>query len=267
MQPKQASFVAGKLTQEGARQWCSAWTGNYRQAPSAPNGQALAGSLLMQIALSRPAAREAWQTAIVEAERDGTRRWRRKLEEERRLETHRINASIMMRPPPTLGRDWQPPSPSRVAGGWGRNLDVSQANAADSLLSERKAQLEAEQKARVEEEVKAELQAAEQAEADWWSWYQQRKDETQREQARMVAEAAKAEEDRLRRKEEARIAKMEQMRKEEAIRKAKVKAEAERVEKANAEQRKQVAAAEEAERKRKADEVKAARKAKQEGSR
>jgi len=214
----------------------------------------------MQIALSRPAARESWHAAMIQAERDGRRQWRLRLAEARKVEAERINSSLLHRAPPGLASDWQPPSPSRcVVGGWGRG----DHDGPSIDTSERDAQRAQEERAQAEAKLKVDMEAAKQAEDEWWGWYLKSKEETQQEATRRAAEEARAEEERLAKKEAARQAKMEQMRKEEMQRRAKAKAEAERVERANAEQRKQVLAAEEEERKRKAEEVRAARRAKQ----
>jgi len=260
---KSAFFVASSLTKESAKQWSSAWSGSpaHRKAPSGPTldanvkSQASAGGLLMQIALSRPTAIEAWHSSMIEAEKDGSRLWRLRLHEERRAEAERINSAILQRPAPKLNREWQPPSPSRVAGGWGRNYDGGSKEEPAALEAQRLK----EKRERAEEQLKEEMQAKEKAEAEWWEWYLKGKQETQEELARRAAEEAKAEIIRLQKMEDARQAKMERMRREEAIRKAKLKEDAERVEKANAEQQRQRLAAEEDERKRKAQEVKAAR--------
>ena len=129
--PQHASFVAARLTPRAARQWACAWSGcsPHRKAPAAPTldpavkRQADAGGLLMQIALSTPTARVAWRQHVLETEQDESRLLRERLEQERKQEVLRINSTITHRPPPSALGDWQPPSPSRTAGGWGKCLD------------------------------------------------------------------------------------------------------------------------------------------------
>jgi hypothetical protein len=204
----------------------------------------------MQIALSTPTARVAWRQYLLETEQDESRLVRERLEQERKQEVLRINSTITHRPPPSALGDWQPPSPSRTAGGWGECLDKAPP---EDLVS-KEWQLAKAARERGEAQLKVDLEIAEQAESDWWAWYLRSKEETQREAALQAERERLAEERRLARLEAERQAKMELMRKEELARKAKLKADAERVEKANAEQRQLQLQIEEEERKRKKEE-------------
>lgn len=273
LKPRPASFVASKLSHDQGRSWTAAWSGQslgYREAPTPPslesNSQmAAAGGLLLRIALNRPVSRDAWQDAMVDAERKHAIMRRRYREDQLRIETGRINSAISRRPAPRAAAEWQPPSPSRVVSKWGTGDGGASAHQRKLEQDEAKmAASEAKRNAAKQAQAEAELQAAKEREESWWAWYLKEKEETAAEAARVAEEKRLAEEARLRRKEEARMAKMEAIRLEEAQRKKRVKEEEERVQREAAKQRAELAAQEEAERRAKAEELKAQRRAKKE---
>jgi hypothetical protein len=270
MSAEHSARLAAALTPAQAARWSSAWSGasvGWRAAPTisgGPNSQAAAGSLLLRIAMHRPAAREAWQGAVHEAHHAHRLAVRRHVQGERKSEAERINALLARRPPPRAAVTWQPPSPTRVVSSRGRRgvaddpetrkrLERDEAEAADQRSA---AAAEAEWT-----RSQAALREAEAAEAEWWDQYLVAKEETRQEAARQAEVARKVAEAEARRLEEERLAAMERKRREEAARAARAKAEAERVEKAAAMQRAEHAAQEAEEKRAKAEALKAERRA------
>ena len=133
--PKPAAYSAAAVTADAACRWSAAWAGipratveaqGHRRPPPAlmpfvPSGNPVvnelptreaAGSLLLRVALKRPAAREAWQEASLERKKTAEEIRRERRVAALRAEKRLINSSIRRAPRP-IEPNWQPPSPSR----------------------------------------------------------------------------------------------------------------------------------------------------------
>ena len=197
--PKPAAYSAAAVTADAACRWSAAWAGipratveaqGHRRPPPAlmpfvPSGNPVvnelptreaAGSLLLRVALKRPAAREAWQEASLERKKTAEEIRRERRVAALRAEKRLINSSIRRAPRP-IEPNWQPPSPSKVVVGVGLN-DADERAAAAALVEaemvEANREVEAARVAKVEADAQA-LKDAQAAEESWWLDYLERK--------------------------------------------------------------------------------------------